>query len=335
MKSTMSFILGSGPQELLKPEEEIELGRIIQRGLRAKRINRYIELSKQDSSTFDKTTLKEWASLIEEFGKEPISDYEKPDAVAQRNKEIAAYQPAKDSLVMHNQKLVAFVAQRFSGYHIELAELTQEGLIGCMTAADKYNPDFGFKFSTFAVPWIRQQINRFIQNYNKPIRLPAHVVEALSLMKKLEERYKQEHNGDTPTDEQLAEMSEGKLSIKNIALYRSSSQPTASLNTIVGNEDDTELGDLIKDENDESPDEYAERHELHNTLEELISTLPDIEQKVVRLRFAFNPEHREYTLEEVGAKLGYTRERIRQFEESAKLTLRVRAKKLNLDGYIG
>lgn len=289
-QTALAFILNNGPQSLLSAEQEIELGTRIQQGLRL--------LEKKESG--------------EELSAEELFLIEDGKL-------------ARDELVTHNIKLVTHVAKQFQGYRIELAELVQEGIIGCITAADKYDPTRGFRFSTCAVPWIKQQINRYVQAHKKMVRLPAHVTDAISKINKLTEEYMQLHDGQEPTNEQLSELSGGKLTVENIELSKNAALPISSLNTIIGDEEDTELGDLVEDENDISPDEYTMQSELRSLLESFIETLPDIQQKIIRLRYGLNEKNKEYTLEEVGQMLNFTRERIRQLEQDALVTIRVRA----------
>ena len=341
-QSTVSWMLNNCPQNLLTAQDELELGTRIQLGLKAQHISDALAMIAShhgEDSNYANYTDEE--KEIQDLGQAALpegkffSDVNNPKDAAERAALIKDGQEAKDSLVTHNIKLVTYVAKSFSGYHMDLAELIQEGLIGCMVAADKYDPTLGFRFSTCAVPWIRQQINRFIQGQKRGIRLPVHVLEALSKINKIGEAYAQEHEGQYPTDEQIAELSEGKFTLEKIRLYRASSQPISSLNAIVGDEDDTEFGDLVPDDGDESPSQYTARNELHEQLDALINTLTPLQQEIIRMRYAFNPEHKEYTLEETGEKLGYTRERIRQLEEDAKLTMRVKAKGTGLESMVG
>ena len=295
MNSTIYFMLNNAPQDLLTFDDELRLGGIIQAGVSAQE-----ELDSGNEMSDDrKAELKAATEKVKE---------------------------AVDDLVTHNIKLVVSVAKKYDGYRIPLEDLVQEGLIGCTKAAYKYNPLLNFRFSTCAVPWIKQNIMRYIQE-QRTIRMPAHVHEGLSRINKITEEYMDSHNGEVPTDEQIVMLSEGKLTLENVQLYKTSAQPIASLNAIVGDEDDTELHELIADEGDESPVEYTEKQMLRDNLEDLISTLPGIQGQIIKLRFGLNDEGREFTLEEVGERLGYTRERIRQMESDALITLKVRASK--------
>lgn len=314
-QSTLSQMINSYPQNLLDANTEISLGRDIQLGIK----------SQNALNVLKNGTEKEKEELKTSFSNLSID-------ILKRNVEYG--KQAEENLIEHNIKLVMYVAKQFAGYHFEMTDLIQEGMLGCMTAAKKYNPELGFRFSTCAVPWIRQQISRFIQSSRRTIRLPAHVSEALSKLNKLSNAYAQEHNGELPTNQQLVELSDNKFTLENIELYKSASQPIASLNAVVGDEQDTEFGDLIPDENGENPEDYSDGLELRDNLEKLIDTLPDVQQKVIRLRYGLNDESREYTLEEIGDKLGYTRERIRQFEDDARLTMKVRAKGTGLEAFM-
>lgn len=318
-QSTLSLMINSAPQDQLTFDQELELGTRIQAGLRAKRMARYIELqAKQDRNSEE---AEEFEGLVKEFQNAEILDQKDIKFLMEDGKE------AKDDLVLHNIKLVVFVAKRYQGYRMEMADLVQEGIIGCMTAADKYDPQRGFKFSTCAVPWINQQIYRFVMQGRKAVRLPAHVVEGISRINKIVEQYGQEHQGAEPTNEEIAELSGGKLTAENVALYKQAAQPLTSLNTIVGDEEDTELGDLVEDETSMTPETYVRQNELHDMLMQYLDELPEIQKNILMMRFALGEYEREYTLEEVGQALGFTRERIRQLEADALLTIRVRAQR--------
>lgn len=324
-QSTLSFIINNAPQDQLSFADEIELGTRIQAGLRAQRMKRYLELKANEPQNSDEKA--EYDELIKEFENAEILDEKNIKFLIEDGK------AAKDSLVLHNVKLVVFVAKRYQGYRMELAELVQEGMIGCMTAADKYDPTRGFKFSTCAVPWINQQIYRFVMQGRKAIRLPAHVVEGISRINKISEQYAQDHEGQEPTNAQIAELSGGKLTEENVALYKRASLPMTSLNTIVGDEEDTELGDLMEDEESTTPTEYVHQNELHDILMKYLNELPEVQRNILMMRFALGDYEREYTLEEVGQALGFTRERIRQLEADAILTIRVRVQRNgDLDG---
>lgn len=324
-QSTLSFIINNAPQDQLSFADEIELGTRIQAGLRAQRMKRYLELKANEPQNSDEKA--EYDELVKEFENAEILDEKNIKFLIEDGKK------AKDSLVLHNVKLVVFVAKRYQGYRMELAELVQEGMIGCMTAADKFDPTRGFKFSTCAVPWINQQIYRFVMQGRKAIRLPAHVVEGISRINKISEQYAQDHEGQEPTNAQIAELSGGKLTEENVALYKRASLPMTSLNTIVGDEEDTELGDLMEDEESTTPTEYVHQNELHDILMKYLNELPEVQRNILMMRFALGDYEREYTLEEVGQALGFTRERIRQLETDAILTIRVRAQRNgDLDG---
>lgn len=324
-QSTLSLMINSAPQDQLTFAQELELGTRIQAGLRAKRMQRYIELQAKEGRNSEENA--EYDDLLKEFEKAEILDQKDINFLIEDGKE------AKDDLVLHNIKLVVFVAKRYQGYRMEMADLVQEGLIGCMTAADKYDPERGFKFSTCAVPWINQQIYRFVMQGRKAIRLPAHVVEGISRINKIVEQYGQDHAGAEPTDEQIAELSGGKLTVDNVTLYKRAAQPLTSLNMVVGDEEDTELVDLVEDEGSVGPDQYVHQNELHAILMRYLDELPEIQKNILMMRFALGQYEREYTLEEVGQALGFTRERIRQLEADALLTIRVRAQRNgDLDG---
>ncbi len=261
---------------------------------------------------------------LKEIGKISLLSAEEELSLSKRA--AAGDEMAKNILAESNLRLVVSIAKRYVGRGLLFLDLIQEGNIGLMKAVDKFDYDKGFKFSTYATWWIRQAITRALADQARTIRVPVHMVETINKMARIQRQLTLELNRE-PTDEEIAKKM--GITVEKVREVIKISQDPVSLETPIGEEDDSHLGDFVKDESAMTPEEYATNEILKEEIKAVLQTLQEREQEVLELRFGLI-DGTSHTLEEVGKKFNVTRERIRQIEAKALRKLRhpSRAKKL-------
>ncbi|HEX7633203.1 MAG TPA: RNA polymerase sigma factor RpoD [Candidatus Saccharimonadales bacterium] len=266
---------------------------------------------------------------LREIGKIPLLNAEEELALAQRV--VAGDKDAKDKMAEANMRLVVSIAKRYVGRGLDLLDLIQEGNTGLLRAVEKFDPDKGFKFSTYATWWIRQAITRAIADQARTIRIPVHMVETINKLLRTQRRLTQELNRE-PSNEEIAKAME--IEVDKVEHIMKIKQDISSLDaSIRDDEEDSVLADFIEDEDTVSPEESATGQLLKEQVKDMLGALTEREQKILKLRFGLE-DGKSHTLEEVGQEFSVTRERIRQIEAKALAKLRKHRDAKKLHDYI-
>lgn len=288
-----------------------------------------VDMENIDLSVPDGVSIEDPVRMyLKEIGKVPLLSAEREIELAKRMEE--GDEDAKKELAEANLRLVVSIAKRYVGRGMLFLDLIQEGNLGLIKAVEKFDYHKGYKFSTYATWWIRQAITRAIADQARTIRIPVHMVETINKLIRVSRQLLQE-KGREPTPEEIAE--ELDMPVERVREILKISQEPVSLETPIGEEEDSHLGDFIQDDNVPVPAEAAAQTLLKEQLDEVLDTLTEREQKVLRLRFGMN-DGRARTLEEVGKEFDVTRERIRQIEAKALRKLRHPSRSRKLRDYL-
>ncbi len=265
---------------------------------------------------------------LREIGKIPLLTAEEELKLA--HEVVAGDRGAKDKMAEANMRLVVSIAKRYVGRGLDLLDLIQEGNTGLLRAVEKFDPDKGFKFSTYATWWIRQAITRAIADQARTIRIPVHMVETINKLLRTQRRLTQELNRE-PTNEEIAK--EMEIEVDKVEHIMKIKQDISSLDASIRDDEDSVLGDFIEDEDTVSPEESATNQLLKEQVKDMLGALTEREQKIIKLRFGLE-DGKSHTLEEVGQEFSVTRERIRQIEAKALAKLRKHRDAKKLHDYI-
>lgn len=253
---------------------------------------------------------------LQEIGQTKLLTQQEEVTLAKRIKK--GDKKAREQMIKANLRLVVKIARDYEGYGVPLLDLISEGNIGLIKAVERYDPNKGAKLSTYSAWWIKQAIRRALSNQSKTIRLPVHVVDKLTQMRRAEATFFDEF-GREPSDEELAE--ELGLPPKRVRQYRRASITPSSLDAPLGDEDSNRVADIVADEKADTPYEQLEEENNNRLVRDALETLNARERTILQLRFGLD-DNEEQTLEELGDKFGLTRERIRQIQELALRKLR-------------
>ena len=284
---------------------------------------------KEDTSYIDDIADDSVRLYLREIGKIPLLTPVEELALAKKVKR--GDKRAKDAMAEANMRLVVSIAKRYVGRGLDLLDLIQEGNTGLLRAVEKFDPDRGFKFSTYATWWIRQAITRAIADKARTIRIPVHMVETINKLLRTQRRLTQELNRE-PTNEEIAAAME--MDVDKVEHIMKIKQDISSLDASVrDDEEDSVLGDFIEDEDQKTPSESASEQLLKEQVRQILSSLTEREQKILKLRFGLE-DGKSHTLEEVGQEFSVTRERIRQIEAKALAKLRKNKETRRLHEYL-
>ena len=265
---------------------------------------------------------------LKDIGKVPLLNAEEEIELAIKIEE--GDEEARKKLAEANLRLVVSIAKKYVGRGMQFLDLIQEGNVGLIKAVEKYDHRLGYKFSTYATWWIRQAITRAIADQARTIRVPVHMVETINRLSKTSKMLLQEIGREPSVDEIAKKMD---MPVDRVREIMRIAQEPVSLETPIGEEDDSHLGDFIQDEHTKTPSESAMMVMLKEQIIEVLGSLTDREQKVIILRYGLD-DGRQRTLEEVGEIFGVTRERIRQIEAKALRKLRQKSRREKLEGYL-
>ena len=289
-----------------------------------------IKLEEMDVANLEGVSVDDPVRMyLREIGKIPLLTYEEESELAQ--KIIQGDEEAKQKLAESNLRLVVSIAKKYVGRGMLFLDLIQEGNMGLIKAVEKFDYNKGFKFSTYATWWIRQAITRAIADQARTIRIPVHMVETINKLIRTSRQLLQQ-NGREPTPEEIAK--EMEISVEKVMEIQKIAQDPVSLETPIGEEEDSHLGDFIQDEDSPAPQDSAAHTLLREQLEEVMDTLTPREAMVLKLRFGLQ-DGKARTLEEVGKQFDVTRERIRQIEAKALRKLRHPSRSKKLRDYMG
>ena len=313
-----NYLKQIGQIPLLSAEQEVELSRRIHAGAEAAHIlqadrQKYgaPEYIKKNSARFSFEEDENSRSYTEDLDEDSEKSAEDAEEKADEEKAMEAVE--NGPLSEANLRLVVSIAKKHVGHNLAFLDLIQEGNIGLIKAAEKFDCDRGFRFSTYATWWIRQAITRAIADQARTIRIPVHMVETINRMRQATNQLVYQ-NGHEPTPEELAKAMD--MSVERVREIQRMAQEPASLESPVGEEEDSSLGDFVADENAEAPGKAADRAMVAQQINLALKSLTPREEKVIRLRFGLD-DGRPRTLEEVGRDFGVTRERVRQIEAKA------------------
>lgn len=278
------------------------------------------EDSEETSSQVDrKKSFDSMKAYLQEIG---AVDRLTPEEEIEIGRRAAQGDPeAKEIMINANLRLVVAMARKFLNRGLSYQDLIQEGNIGLMRAVEKFDPDKGFRFSTYATWWIRQSLTRAIADQSRDIRIPVHTTEQIYKIKKIQRELFQEFNRE-PTPEEIAEKIPGMDAAKVTDLL-SVSQDTISLESPTGDEEDSTLGDFIKDDSIKGPEDVFKSEALKDQIDKVLKELPEREEAIVRMRFGLDGTGTVKTLDEVGKIYGITKERVRQIENKAMRRLKM------------